>query len=284
MPVPDSRQPSRDSLKAPRMILVAAAMVLGGCTASSATTSVASPAIVPPSGVATPNPSPSPQPSASAQTSPAATITFNELVLDPTADAGAGPRKFTFVSNGPGVVSMQVVAATTQSSTKLCYSVDGSAERCSTGAAPAFSNLVAAAGSSNWTVTLASADEASPTVDLALSWPAEEAAVSLTNGRFQGSPNKDPLRSLSATFQTRAAGQVALTAAWTPGSTASTVTLSKEATAAATIVDLATYPAAAALTPPYGHAVAAGSSYRITLMNQGPNGARTSLSATIAFP
>ena len=265
------------------MLLVAAAMVLGGCTASSATTSVASPAIVPPSAATTPNPSPSPQPSASTQASPAATITFNELVLDSTVDAGAAPRKFTFVSNGPGAVSMRVVAATTQSSTKLCYSVDGSAERCNTGAAPAFSNLVAAAGSSNWTVSLASADEASPTVDLTLSWPADKAAVSLTNGRFQGSPNKDPLRSLSATFQTRAAGQVALTAAWTPGSTASTVALSKEA-AAATIVDLATYPAAAALTPPYGHAVAAGSSYRITLMNQGPNGARTSLSATIAFP
>jgi ABC-type glycerol-3-phosphate transport system substrate-binding protein len=148
----------------------------------------------------------------------------------------------------------------------------------------------AASPHSQWVVTLASADEATPTVDLAIRWPADHPSIQVAGVRFAGYPNPDSLRSLTASFKARAAGQVTLTAAWAPAVAAPTLTLSDlsaaatvAATASATVDDVA-YPAASSIAGTYSHRVAAGRRYAITLFNPGPDSGRPSLSATIGLP
>ena len=275
--------------------MAALAAVVAACTGSAATQPAASasavtstpatasavPALTPASTAIA---SPSPQPSIPGQVSPTAAITIHELVLDPTTDSAAKARTFTFVSDGPGHVSVQVVAATTVSSTRLCLAADSGTPECRTGVAPAFPDQVTAAAHATWSVTLTSADESTPTVDLAISWPSEAPSVTLTGGRFQGAPNPDALRSFSASFTPRAAGQMGLTASWTPGPAVAGLTLVQEPTASNSTVDQASYPSSSALSPAYTHAVAKGVTYRITLMNTSADAGRTSLTAKISFP
>jgi hypothetical protein len=132
-------------------------------------------------------------------------------------------------------------------------------------------------------VTLASADEGTPTVDVALSWPADRASIQLGGGRFQGEPNPDSLRSLAARFQPRGAGQLSLTASWPPATVAATVTLAETSAARSISVASATYPGAGSIAA-YTHSVVAGRTYTLTLFDAGPNEGRPSLSATITFP
>ena len=158
----------------------------------------------------TASPSPSPQPSIDGQTSPQAELVIHEIVLDATSDAAAAPRTVTFTSDGPGHVSVLVTSTTMISNTKLCLAVGAAEPVCRTGVAPAFPDEVTSQDHTAWTVTLASADENAPTVDLALSWPAETARVTLSGSLFLGSPNPDAVRSFSASFVPRANGVNAL--------------------------------------------------------------------------
>lgn len=218
------------------------------------------------------------------QTSPTATITFNDLVLDPSVDKPAAPLTFSFVSDGPGSVSVQVVSSTAMNSTKLCLAVDGSAPACVSGVAPAFPAEVATTDHSRWTVTVASAGEGTPAVDVAFSWPTRNAVIVLTNGRFQGSPNPDSLRSMTATFTTRAAGAFSLEAAWPPVAVNATLTLSNAAGSGQSVVGTDHYVDRTSLIPAYVHPVDAGKVYRVELMNDSPDSLRPNLTATIAFP
>jgi hypothetical protein len=166
----------------------------------------------------------------------------------------------------------------------LCLTIDSGTPACRTGVTPSFPDELAATAHSTWTVTLISADENTPTVDLALSWPADNPSVTLTDGRFQGSPNPDALRSLTTTFTPRSSGQVGLQASWNPNPAASTLTLTKEPATGAATLDQVQYPAATSLAPAYSHAVTGGQTYRMTLMNESADAGRTSLTATVNFP
>ena len=106
----------------------------------------------------------------------------------------------------------------------------------------------------------------------------------LTNGRFQGSPNPDSLRSMTATFTARAAGVFSLEAAWPPVAVNATLTLSNAATPSQPVIDKVGYMDRTSLIPAYTHAVEAGKAYRVQLMNDSPDSLRPSLTATIAFP
>lgn len=258
--------------------VTATASAVPSAARSSATTSES------PSAAAQATSTQEPVASALPQTSPTATITFNDLVLDPSVDKPSAPLTFTFVSDGPGSVSVQVVSSTAMNSTKLCLAVDEAAARCVSGAAPAFPAEVATTDHSRWTVTVASADEGTPAIDVAFSWPTRNAVVVLTNGRFQGPPNPDSLRSMTATFTARAAGVFSLEAAWPPVAVNATLTLSNAATSSQPVVDKVGYIDRTSLIPAYTHAVAAGKAYRVQLMNDSPDGLRPNLTATIAFP
>jgi hypothetical protein len=161
--------------------------------------------------------------------------------------------------------------------------MDAAQRVCSTGATPDIAQIATTAHA-HWTVTLISAGASQPTVDVAMSWPADHPSVSLDHGRFQGSPNPDSLRTLAATFKPREAGQLILAAAWSPAGTDATLTLTDASGAKAVTVDTATYSGQNSITPAYSHAVAAGRTYRIALFNDGPDTGRMDLTATIEFP
>jgi hypothetical protein len=238
-----------------------------------------------PSPAVTPEPTPEPTPvPIPTQTSPTATVTVNDLVLDSTTDPAARPRTFTFVSDGPGLVSVQVVAGTATSSTKLCVSADAGPTDCVSGAAPGFPSLITTTAHSRWQVTVASADEGSPAIDLALRWPADNPSIAMTDGRFQGVPNTDALRSLTATFRTRSAGRVTLTASWPPIDASTTLTLTTDGTPNRKVVDKAQFAGVGSIAPAYSHAVSAGTQYQIVLFNDSADNLRPNLSATITFP
>jgi hypothetical protein len=62
------------------------------------------------------------------------------------------------------------------------------------------------------------------------------------------------------------------------------VTLTDVSGATPLAVDTATYRGRGEISPAYSHLVAADRTYRVALFNDGPDGARTNLTATIAFP
>ena len=175
------------------------------------------------------------------------------------------------------------MTASPAESTSLCLAAEDSKPECASGATPGFTRPTAAAHS-RWTVTLVSADDGTPTVDVAFSWPADHPSIRLGGGRFQGYPNPDSLRSLNASFKTRAAGQVSLTAAWPPAVVEATLTLADATSATAVTVDAASYLGAASIAGTYSHAVAARRTYTIALFDADADKGRPSLSATIAFP
>jgi len=69
--------------------------------------------------------------------------------------------------------------------TTLCLSIEDAEATCAT-AAPRLPDEVTTTDHTRWIVTLISAGESSPTVDLALSWPTNNPSVTLTHGRSKG--------------------------------------------------------------------------------------------------
>ena len=144
--------------------------------------------------------------------------------------------------------------------------------------------MPAVSAHSHWQVTLISADDGTPTVDVTFSWPTDKPAIALSHGRFQGAPDPDSLRSMTATFKTRTAGSLSLNAAWLPVRADATVTLTDISGKSEVRLDKASYPGTDAITPGYAHAVVAAHTYRIALYNESTSTSATELKATLAFP
>lgn len=215
--------------------------------------------------------------------SPLAAITFNNLMLESGTAKSHVARTFTFTSDGPGPVDAAVVATSPTDTTTLCMEADFADYQCQSGATPEL-EMQAVWAHEDWSVTLISGGASTPTVDVAFSWPADHPSISLTHGRLQGSPNPDPLRSLTATFQTRAAGLLSLVAAWPPVTANATLTVMDISSPKMIPVDTVTYSGAGAIQPGYRHSATAAHTYRILLYNDGTDVAVTDLTATIAFP
>jgi hypothetical protein len=217
------------------------------------------------------------------QTSPTATITFNEMMLDSLADATGQARTFSFTSDGPGAVSAQIVATAPLDSAKLCLAADGAPAQCASGATPGV-RVATTTAHSRWIVTLTSANESSPTVDVAFSWPTNQPSVALTHGRFSGNPNPDSLRSMTATFTTRTAGRLNLDAAWSPAVVDATLSVVDLSAAQPAVLAVVAYAARDRISPAYTIALKATTTYRVVLFNDSPDGARPDLAATVSFP
>jgi len=228
----------------------------------------------------TATPSDEPLPSS---TSPEATITFRQLLLDGSTDPAGAERSFSFVSDGPGTVSAEVVQSSPLDSTTLCVAVDSAGPKCATGATPGLTVGVATAHS-RWTVTLASANESTPTVDVAFTWRSDHPSMALSNCRFQGYPNPDSARTLQADFTTRVAGNLSVDAAWSKASVAATLTLAELSGANPVTLGTAAYPGKTSISPAYTHPVVGARTYEVKLYNNGADTGRTLLTAIIAFP
>ena len=214
--------------------------------------------------------------------SPAATITFRQLVLDGSTDPDGSSRSFSFVSDGPGAVSAEIVQTSPLDSTKLCVAVDDAPPACTTGATPGFTTYATTAHSS-WTVTLASPNKSSPTVDVEFTWHTDHPSIALDHCRFQGSPNPDSMRTLTADFTAHAAGSLRVSAAWSRTSVDATLTLADLSGTEPVAVSTAEYPGEVSISPPFAHPLAIGRTYEMTLYNNGRDSGRTLLMATIAF-
>jgi len=238
-----------------------------------------------PSASATASSAFTPAPQASGTALPA-TITFRDLMLDSAADTGGLARVFTFTSDGPGSVSAQVVAAAPLASLKMCLQVNGGTQSCATGATPGyFTGAPSGGDQALWTVTLISMDAGStPVADVAFTWRTKSPAITLSHGRLQGAPNPDSLRGVTATFKTRAAGPVGVVASWSPASVDAALTLTDITNSPGLAVDTTSYPAAQSISPPYTHAVAAGRTYQIQVLDMGSDAGRPDLTTTISFP
>jgi hypothetical protein len=203
-------------------------------------------------------------------------------MLDPVPGSGS-ERAFAFTSDGPGTVSAQIVAASPMDSMELCMAADDAAPECDRGATPGLTQTSAGIHS-HWTVTLVSGNVGSPTVDVQFSWPTDNPKITVSHARFQGYPNPDSLRTLSATFKTRAAGTVSVDASWPPVAADATLTLTDVSSAKPAAVDAVTYASAGAILPVYSHALRKGRTYKVDLFNGSPDSVIPDLSETIAFP
>lgn len=236
-----------------------------------------------PTPISSPSPTPWLATATPTHTSPTAAITFSDLMLDSATSPAHAARTFTFTSDGPGIVTASIVSTSPTDSTTLCIKVDSGHDLCQSGATPELSEAATWAHS-YWTVTLVSANAATPTVDVAMTWPADHPSISMAHGRFEGSPNPDSLRTLTATFKTRSAGPLSLSAAWPSATADATLTLTDISSSKELALDSKSYTSAGSIAPGYAHVAAAAHTYRIVLYNESAYRGLTDLAATIAFP
>ena len=218
-----------------------------------------------------------------ASTSPTATITFRQIVLDGSTDVAGSARSFSFVSDGPGTVSAEIVETSPLDSTTLCVAVNETLPVCATGATPSFTSHGTTAHS-QWTVTLASPNKSSPTVDVAFRWPTDHPSITLSGARFQGSPNPDSMRTLTADFTTRLSGSLRVDAAWSRIAVDATLSLADLSGVKPVTLGTAAYTGEVSISPSYTHLLTGGRTYEVKLYNNGRDAGRTLLTATIAFP
>jgi hypothetical protein len=272
----------RTSMITPPYVAVASPTAMPFASASVPASS--SPSTAPDSS-ATPSQSPShlpPSPSGPRPTSPTATITFTSLMLDPDLGSSSA-RTFSFTSDGPGTVSAQVVGSSPLNSTDLCVTADEAPPQCDRGATPGLTQTSTGLRS-HWTVSLVSGDNESPTVDVQLSWPTDNPQITVNHAHFQGYPNPDSLRTLSATFKARATGKLSVGATWPPATADTTLTVTDVSSPQPTAVDAIAYAGATSISPAYSRSVKGRRTYKIELFNGGPDRAGPDLKATIAFP
>ena len=238
-----------------------------------------------PSASASTKPTPSPKPTQSAAT---ASITFNDMMLDATGDPLATSRTFSFTSDGSGPVSMQVTKSSLATpSVKICVKIDAGAQTCSTGAKPGFPNGLADRPHSLWVVTLIGVGAATPTVDVAFSWPTASPSITLAHGRFQGSSSpgiSEALNGFNATFKPRAGGKVSVGVAWTVIVTDVDISLADVTGGSSLSVDQTQRHGVKAVDPPYTHAVDTGKTYKLMFRDLSADSQRPDLNATISFP
>jgi hypothetical protein len=235
-----------------------------------------------PTATAIVGPTASPAPKA-----PIVAITFNNVRLDASTDIAGKPRTFTFITDGVGPVGITMTKSTTALS-RICVTVDNSKPDCRTGTKVNYKGAFTDTAHSLWTVTLVGYQTNTPTLDIAFSWPSNTGKISYTHGRFQGSssPNvPETLNGFTATFKTRAAGNINLSASWTAITPDVGVTLSTVSGANINQVDSKQFSAAQNLgTSGYTFAVALGQTYRLALRNLSADSQRPDLSAVITVP
>ena len=238
-----------------------------------------------PSGSASTKPTPTPKPTQAAAT---ASITFNDMMLDAASDPLATSRTFSFTSDGAGPVSMQVAKSSLATpSVKICVKIDAGAQTCSSGAKPGFPTALADRPHSLWVVTLIGVGAATPTVDVAFSWPTASPSITLAHGRFQGSSSpgiSEALNGFNATFKARVGGSISVGVAWTVIATDVDLALADVTGASAINVDEVQHHGVKAVDPPYTHSVDAGKKYKVMFRDLAADSQRPDLSATISFP
>jgi hypothetical protein len=242
-----------------------------------------------PSGIVISQPTPAP-----GTTSPA-TVSFSNLALDSSKDTLGTVRTFTFQSTGAGPVVPTVTKISKNGYVHICVAVDGGKPYCLNNRpnkTVGFSNAKADAAPSTWVVTMIGYGTSHPTVDVSFTWPTTSPVITLTHGRFQGTPSSgtstatsDSLGGLTATFKPRAAGQLSVQATWTIVSTDASMTLSDVTSSPFVTLDQRKFTGVDHITPPFTANVDGTKSYQLKLVRTGADSSdRPDLTAQISFP
>jgi hypothetical protein len=229
----------------------------------------------------TPSPSPTPTPTLPPISASSATITFRDMMVDPSSFA----RTFTFTTDGQGTVSGQVIAAAPLNSLELCVSANDELPACAKGATPGFQLSTPPGDHAKWVVTLAATQSGTtPIVDLSLTWPEQTASFTLSHGRFQGFPNPDSFRGFILQLKARANGQLHIQASWAGLSAKAQLILTDITAQPAVRLEVKTYAYAPALAPSYAHDVTENHLYQVQMQNLGKDSSRANLVLTVTFP
>ncbi|MGD0862790.1 MAG: hypothetical protein ABSA21_08500 [Candidatus Limnocylindrales bacterium] len=219
---------------------------------------------------------------------PIASVTFSNLMLDASTDPLGKARTFTFITDGVGPVGIAITKSPAKETTKICASVDSSKPDCRIGTKVTYTGAYTDTAHSVWVVTLIGPAGAGPTVNVSFSWPTNNARITLTHGRLQGSSSPGVnvgLNGFTATFKTRSAGNVTLAASWTVITTDVDVSLSDVSGSSANLVDEKPYSGVQNLgTSGYSYAVTAAKSYQISFRDTSANSMRPDLTAVLSFP
>lgn len=240
-----------------------------------------------PSASATSEPSATPKPTAPPK-APIAAATFNNLMLDAANDSSGTARTITFVTDGTGPVGIAITKISAKASLKICAKVDDSKPDCRTGTKVSFKGAFTDTAHSIWVITLMGVGSDTPTVDVAFSWPANDARITLTHGRLQGSTSPgvpEAQNGFTCTFKTRAAGNVTVAASWTILTTDIDMSTADVDGPKAINLDEKQFKAVKNLgTPGYSFGLDAGKYYRVFLRDISADSQRPDLTAVISFP
>ena len=157
----------------------------------------------------------SPSPTATpVRGAPSSQIVLAGFRLDASSDSAGAARTFTFKTDGPGTATAKL-ATSTKGKTTMCLTVGKTAPLCRNWTAGTLTGITSSAKQTTFVVTLIGQGAATPTVDLTLKWPANTHAVTLTNGRFDGTdPTFAGYNGISARISARIAGTLAVKADW----------------------------------------------------------------------
>ena len=163
-----------------------------------------------PSASASAPPSATPRPT----TAPGqpATIVFTNLKLDAKDDPAGRNRRLTFESQGAGPITVKLGTLSPQGSTIMCLSADGKRLACKTTAAGAITAKTTTRHAS-FVLTLRGAGIETPVVEVTITFPAKDPAVTITDARFDGTAFPET-NGITAIVTPRGNGEIALEADW----------------------------------------------------------------------
>ena len=163
-----------------------------------------------PSASASAPPSATPRPT----TAPGqpATIVFTNLKLDAKDDPAGRNRRLTFESQGAGPITVKLGTLSPQGSTIMCLSADGKRLACKTTAAGAITAKTTTRHAS-FVLTLRGAGIETPVVEVTITFPAKDPAVTITDARFDGTAFPET-NGITAIITPRGNGEIALEADW----------------------------------------------------------------------
>lgn len=160
----------------------------------------------------TPSPSASISPSPTLAPAPVATVTFTQLKLDARGASGDRARFITFTTDGPGTVTAKLTSDSPQGTTHMTLRV-GSTDLQTKDWAKGTMTQKTTATHATWRVTLEGNGIETPTVELALSFPAFKPSVKITHADFNGTADSE-YNGVQVRFTPRAAGNATLSATW----------------------------------------------------------------------
>jgi hypothetical protein len=137
---------------------------------------------------------------------------FTNLKLDAKDDPAGHSRRFEFSSQGTGTITVGVTTLSPQGKAIVCLSAEGKALGCKTTAG---GSITAKTGrrTAAFVLTVRGEGIETPLVEVTITFPAKDPAVTIRNARFDGTASPDT-NGIAAIVTPRADGDVAIEADW----------------------------------------------------------------------